>query len=201
MVKSLELDKNDLIIMEELLKDSRVSLTSLAELTGLSIPAVKARVEKLVNLGVIKSFTILINPEVFSSRLSLVLALDVEPEYLTEVKKKLVDIENNREVLRVTGEYNVLLRTHIQDQTKIQQCIDDIIRIKGVRAYKSWIVTEIVKDEVPKIPETGLRIMIRCEYCGKAMTESYVTKNIGGVTRFFCCNTCAKSFMKVHNKL
>ena len=66
MVKSLELDKNDLIIMEELLKDSRVSLTSLAELTGLSIPAVKARVEKLVNLGVIKSFTILINPEVFS---------------------------------------------------------------------------------------------------------------------------------------
>ncbi|MGJ9385942.1 Lrp/AsnC family transcriptional regulator [Salipaludibacillus sp. CF4.18] len=55
------LDHTDLQILEELSRNSRISMKELGEKIHLSGPAASARVEKLENSGIIEGYTININ--------------------------------------------------------------------------------------------------------------------------------------------
>ena len=50
----LQLDNNDIAIIKSLLKDGRKSFRQISRETGITTPTVKARFERLVNLGFIK---------------------------------------------------------------------------------------------------------------------------------------------------
>ena len=50
----LQLDNNDIAIIKSLLKDGRKSFRQISRETGISTPTVKARFERLVNVGFIK---------------------------------------------------------------------------------------------------------------------------------------------------
>jgi DNA-binding Lrp family transcriptional regulator len=50
----LQLDNNDIVIIKSLLKDGRKSFRQISRETGITTPTVKARYERLVNVGFIK---------------------------------------------------------------------------------------------------------------------------------------------------
>ena len=50
----LHLDNNDIAIIKSLLKDGRKSFRQISRETGITTPTVKARFERLVNIGFIK---------------------------------------------------------------------------------------------------------------------------------------------------
>jgi DNA-binding Lrp family transcriptional regulator len=50
----LHLDNNDIVIIKSLLKDGRKSFRQISRETGITTPTVKARFERLVNIGFIK---------------------------------------------------------------------------------------------------------------------------------------------------
>src|SRR5688572_30688723 len=50
----LHLDNNDIAILKSLLKDGRKSFRQISRETGITTPTVKARFERLVNIGFIK---------------------------------------------------------------------------------------------------------------------------------------------------
>src|SRR6059036_1498240 len=51
-------DKKDLIILKELIKDGRTKLTELAQLLGMTVPAVKYRFDNLAQSGFIREYVI-----------------------------------------------------------------------------------------------------------------------------------------------
>ncbi|MGH9978600.1 MAG: Lrp/AsnC family transcriptional regulator [Nitrososphaeraceae archaeon] len=51
----IHLDPIDILIVKSLLKDGRKSFRQISRETGISTPTVKARFDKLVNIGFIKS--------------------------------------------------------------------------------------------------------------------------------------------------
>ena len=51
----LHLDDNDIAIIKSLLKDGRKSFRQISRETGITTPTVKARFERLVNIGFIKA--------------------------------------------------------------------------------------------------------------------------------------------------
>ncbi len=55
-------DKKDLIILKELVKDSRIKLSQLTKLLGMSLPAVKYRFDHLVGRGFIRDYVIDVLP-------------------------------------------------------------------------------------------------------------------------------------------
>ena len=52
----LHLDNNDIAIIKSLLKDGRKSFRQISRETGITTTTVKARFERLVNIGFIKGF-------------------------------------------------------------------------------------------------------------------------------------------------
>jgi len=63
LIKGVEkiLDQTDLRILDELSKNSRITMKELSEKVHLSSPATSARVEKLETAGIIEGYTIKVN--------------------------------------------------------------------------------------------------------------------------------------------
>jgi DNA-binding Lrp family transcriptional regulator len=58
----LRMDSIDQQIVTQLVADARCSYTKIGKIVGLSAPAVKRRVDKLLDAGVLRGFTAVVNP-------------------------------------------------------------------------------------------------------------------------------------------
>jgi Lrp/AsnC family leucine-responsive transcriptional regulator len=78
----------DVYIIKELLKDVRKSFREISHSTGISTPTVKARFDRLVNVGFIKS----ISPVFDFDKIDL---NTVNPEIKKSVKREINSIDHN----------------------------------------------------------------------------------------------------------
>lgn len=85
----LALDQVDQKIIEALYENSRISYTELAKQIGLSRVAVQARIQALLEKGIIERFTIVVNPIKVGIDVSAFFNVDVEPKELHPIAEKL----------------------------------------------------------------------------------------------------------------
>ncbi|CAM3158278.1 Lrp/AsnC family transcriptional regulator [Paenibacillus taichungensis] len=105
------LDTIDSHILRRLAQNSRISYTDLAKEVGLSGVAVKERIERLVNQGIIEQFSIVISAEKLGKKISAYLELEVEPKHLDKIVAALKENERVAVLYEMTGA--CILHTHI----------------------------------------------------------------------------------------
>ncbi len=97
-------DETDQQILTLLLVDSRLSLRAIGAEIGLSAPAVRDRVLRLQDLGVIEGFTIRLNSRALGFALEAVLRVEPLPGKLRMVEQILQEMPNITECSVVTGD-------------------------------------------------------------------------------------------------
>ena len=65
-----KIDETDKKLISILMENSRKSFKDIAKELGMSVITVRKRVQKLVDEGIIKKFTITLNPELFENRIT-----------------------------------------------------------------------------------------------------------------------------------
>lgn len=129
-------------IMDLLEEDSRMTYVEIGRMVGLSEGAVRNRIQNLTSTGVIKRFTI---EKSTSHGVSAVTMLAVDPSTPTyKVSKSVSDLEGVERVYEVTGEYDILLVSSSVNIDGINQCIEDIRKIKGVEKTNTIIVLRTI---------------------------------------------------------
>lgn len=88
-IPNLTLDERDKQILSLLHEDGRMSYTDLGKQVGLSRVAVQARIQQLVEAGVIERFTAVINPAKVGIHVSVFFNVEVEPKFLEAVALQL----------------------------------------------------------------------------------------------------------------
>ena len=63
------LDRIDLLILEELQKDSKQPVKNLAEKVGLSITPIHERVKRMESLGIIQNYVAVVDPKALGKKL------------------------------------------------------------------------------------------------------------------------------------
>lgn len=134
------LDDLDQGILALLLRDARVSLKDLAEQVGLSPPSVSERVKKLEERGVIRGFTIEINPEALGYPLQAIVRIRPLPGKLHVVQKMLEQTPEFTQCDKVTGDDCFVARLYVQTIQQLDGILDRI-------ADKAETSTAIVKAE------------------------------------------------------
>lgn len=91
----IELDENDISILKSLFKDGRKSFRQVSRETGITTPTVKARFERLVNVGFIKSVAPIIDfRKIEDSKPISELQLEVQTQHQKKNKER--DKDNAR---------------------------------------------------------------------------------------------------------
>lgn len=134
------IDLIDQMILEALQQDARMSQKELAALTGLSSPSVAERIRRLEERGVIKGFTVEIDPRALGYTLQAVVRIKPLPGKLHIVQQLLNSIPEFTECDRVTGDDCFVARLHVRTIEQLDQILDRIVD-------KAETSTAIVKSQ------------------------------------------------------
>ncbi|MCS7095476.1 MAG: Lrp/AsnC family transcriptional regulator [Candidatus Bathyarchaeota archaeon] len=132
------MDEVDEKILELLRMNSRASYGSIGKAVGLSEGAVRARVKKLVESGVIRRFTVETGTLREAEALSMI---SVNPSVPTsKVSAALRSLSKVRMIYEVTGEYDIVVAISAADIAEVNECVEQIRKIEGVLDTNTMVV-------------------------------------------------------------
>ena len=110
--------------------DSRVQYRELVEITGKSLGTISNRINKLIDYGVIKNFTINVNPELVGIDLTTIINIKIDPKFLDEINQELSSFSELIAVYNITGEFDILAIGRFYNRRHLDKIIKRIIKIK-----------------------------------------------------------------------
>lgn len=134
------LDELDCRLIDILSVDGRISLKSLAEQVNLSAPSVSDRLRRLEDRGVIRAFTVDIDPRALGYTLQTIVRIRPLPGKLHIVQKLLEEIPQFVEIDKVTGDDCFIARLYLRSIEQLDEILDLIID-------KAETNTSIVKSQ------------------------------------------------------
>jgi len=134
------LDDLDHRIVQVLLRDSRASLKELAQYVGLSSPSVSERLRRLEERGVIRAFTVELDPKAFGYPVQAIVRIRPLPGQSHVVQRLIEGIPNFCECDKVTGDDCFVVRLFVRS-------IEDLDDIVERIADKATTSTAIVKSQ------------------------------------------------------
>jgi Lrp/AsnC family transcriptional regulator for asnA, asnC and gidA len=145
MAEELELDELDRRILALLSQDSRLSYREIAKQIGVSHANVSSRIRRLEEEGVIKGYTVILDPEVMNLY-PLYLRISASPRAdLSKIGSEIAKIDEAHVVLRVSGDCELLALTMCEDRHEALKVLSEISSIAGVEKAESHVVLESIK--------------------------------------------------------
>ncbi len=147
MVKKIaEIDEIDQKILKLLEEDARLPFLEIAKKLKLSESTVRKRVQALKEKGVIKRFTVEIDPAKIGLNTVAIVGIDVDPPKLLEVAQKLCEFKEIRCVATSTGDHMIMTEIWTKDGRELTRLISEKIGpIEGVKKICPAIILERLK--------------------------------------------------------
>ena len=123
-LRTTKLDETDRRIVEILVGDARISLKELGQRVKLSSPSVSERLRRLQQRGVIRSFTVELDPVALGYELQAIVRIRPLPGKLQAVQRLIEEIPEFSECDKVTGEDCFVGRLHLRSIAQLDQILD-----------------------------------------------------------------------------
>ncbi|MDQ1661426.1 MAG: hypothetical protein QOJ68_1406 [Blastococcus sp.] len=141
------MDLVDEKVIGSLLRNARATLAEIGAEVGLSAPAIKRRIDRLVAAGAIRGFTALIDPDVLGWRTEAYVELyckgTVAPE---ELRRNLGHVPEVVGAVTVSGEADALVHMLASDVKQLERALERIRDEPNVDHTRSVIVLSRLID-------------------------------------------------------
>lgn len=142
------MDRIDYQILKCLKKNSRMKVSAIAQSINLSVTAVIERIKKLENAGIIKQYTVIIDPEKIGKDITSFISVSLEhPKYNDEFINMMNQNNDILECHYITGNYDFLLKVITGGSGSLERVLTYIKSVKGVALTRTLVVLSTVKNE------------------------------------------------------
>ncbi|MEQ8391039.1 MAG: Lrp/AsnC family transcriptional regulator [Thalassospira sp.] len=121
------MDEIDQKILKILMRDARISQKELAAKVGLSAPGAAERVRRLEERGIIRGFTIDVDPEALGYPLQAIVRIRPLPGKLHIVQQLISEIPEFGECDKVTGDDCFVARLYVRSMGELDGLLDQIV--------------------------------------------------------------------------
>ncbi|MES3007946.1 MAG: Lrp/AsnC family transcriptional regulator [Pseudomonadota bacterium] len=152
---SMNLDKTDLKILQQLQSNGRISNAELADGVGLSPSPCLRRVRALEEAGVLRRYVGLVDPRAVGLPISVFVNVSLrsqERASLEEFEQQILQYREVMECYLMTGGFDYMLRVVVPDLDSYQRFLaDKLTRIKSVANIQSSMTLKqvVYKTELP----------------------------------------------------
>jgi Lrp/AsnC family leucine-responsive transcriptional regulator len=140
----------DRAILRVLREDSRRTLQEIGAMVGLSATSCWTRIKKLESQGVIKRYTVDLDPAKLGYNDFVIVQLTLEShtdETLYEFGRVLATIPEIQEAYLVSGDYDYYIRIAVRDTRDYERLLrEKLYKIPGIRHSKSSFVLRVLKE-------------------------------------------------------
>lgn len=146
---SFTVDDYDRKIMSVLSTNGRISYTDLAKEIGLSRVAVQARINTLIEQGVIEHFTAVIHPEKIGLQVSAFFNVEVEPRFLQEVASQLAENSAITSLYHMTGPSKLHMHGLFVDNEAMESFLkEQLYAMPGIRSVDCQVLITRYKSRM-----------------------------------------------------
>lgn len=137
----MELDETDLKILELLAQNSRMSYSDIARHFGFSDVAIRKRVDKLIENGIIKKFTCVLDQKKLGRNVSTFILFKTRSDKTQEIAEQLANIGEISDVYISLGVYDIIAIAHCKDVTALKALTEGKLNeINGILEIRPSIV-------------------------------------------------------------
>ncbi|MFB6130218.1 MAG: AsnC family transcriptional regulator [Salinigranum sp.] len=190
-----DLDDTDRHILRLLLEDARRPYSEIAEHVDLSAPAVSDRIDRLREVGVIRSFTLDLDRSVLRGGIGVLVELDVAPDRAAGVRSTLADRDAVEHVFE-TADARVVFQATVADGD-VTGLLADAGVLDDVRDVTVGLLRESTWS--PTVADESLALT--CAECGNTVTAEGESARIGGDLYHFCCDSCLSNFSERFDRM
>ena len=150
--KENNLDNFDLLVLENLTTDARITWAELAKRLGLSAPAIAERVRKLEENGIIKGHFTHINPEAIGQHLLAFIAVALHnPKERPEHERCIFEQTCILECHHTTGSDDYFLKVRVANPRELEDLISKLKQTAPSLRTHSTIALSTLKETVLKV--------------------------------------------------
>ena len=141
---SLKLDEVDRKIIERLRENARTTFVDIGKALNISDATVYNRVKRLLEVGVIKRFTIEVDQAAIGPFAHGFIMVNVKPGSVKEVSKQLVEIEKISKIYEVHGSEDLIVKVGAKNLGKVRSVIlkvreiPDVVQTEFIPVFKTW---------------------------------------------------------------
>lgn len=117
-------DPTDVMILRELVEDPRLGTAELARRVGMSAPAVRERVQRLEDTGVIVGYRLQLDPRALGYDIMVFVRIRPNPGQLQTIADIAREMPNVVECHRITGEDCFIVKAYLQDLDELDGVLD-----------------------------------------------------------------------------
>lgn len=192
-----DLDETDLEILQLLLSNARRPYSDIADVVGLSPPAVSDRVARLEEIGVINRFTLDVDRSQLRGGIPVLITLDLASggRAVGSIRAHLLD-EGAVEHVFTTAEADLVVYARVPDNDIASWLADSL----DDDAYDDFEVTLLAgADWTPDMG--GTEFALTCAQCGNTVDSEGTATRIDGELYQFCCPSCERRFEEKYEEL
>jgi|TARA_B100001094_G_scaffold113608_1_gene109580 DNA-binding Lrp family transcriptional regulator len=148
----MQLDDTDRRLLGALLEDARISQRGLAQRIGVAQGTITNRLRRLEGLGVIKGYTVLLEPESIGWTMTVITGLRIEKGSMINVQQNIAADPRVFAVYDVTGDYDSMVLARVQSRKDLDDLTKTVFTLKGVQRSFTQVVLNTVKEDGRVIP-------------------------------------------------
>ena len=145
-----EIDKEIIKVLED---DARTSLRKISELVKVSLGTVSNRVKKMEKNGVIKGYSVILDPDQIGWELNVVIGLRIQKGRLIEIQEKIAKDSRVHGVYDVTGDFDSMVIARAKNRKDLDDLSKNVLSIDGVERSITHLVLNTVKEKTASLPE------------------------------------------------
>lgn len=143
----MKLDPIDSRIIKMLQDDGRRSYSEIAEEVDRTEVTIRRRVRRLINEGIIKQFTVVLDPLKIGRKIRAILRVKTSMKEATLVADKLKGYDEVDEAYFLDGACGLMLKVTVDDLSHLRQFLEIRLgKISGVGEVETCIVLETIKS-------------------------------------------------------
>ena len=142
-----KIDDVDLQIINLLQEDSRLSFNKIAGKLGISVGTAYNRVKSLEDRGILKGYTVIVDPVKLGYGLTAIILIQAEGKHLLDVENEVAKISNVISVYDITGDFDVAVVARFKDKAGLNAFIKSLLSVPYMRRTVTNVVLNVVKED------------------------------------------------------
>lgn len=153
---ALPLDDIDIHILECLRENARMQASVIGERVSLSVSAVSERIRKLDSSGLIRQYTIALDPGLAGQGVSAFISVSLEhPKYNREFERSVLESPHVSECHYIAGNFDYFLKVSAGSTEELTGILNGVKAIRGVSLTRTFLVLSTPKNSLCVLPRAG----------------------------------------------
>ncbi len=140
-------DDMDVELVRLLQKDSRLSYNKIAGKLGISVGTAFNRIKNLEDKGVLKGYTVLVDPFRLGFTITAVVLIQAEGTHLVDVEKEIAKSGNALCVYDVTGDFDIAVVVRFRDRVDMNSFVKSLLAMPYIKRTVTNVVLNVVKED------------------------------------------------------